>query len=188
MVRKPVLRSERDVMGCRKDQEPAGRLHSRPYYILSSTLWGAYLPNVQVLTLCCINLRHTNVLPKLHISATEPSITIHPSEFELIDDIINKDTDSCFTDGVGTISPELADEVWTMLRASRRTKTRRIPPSAYQIRIAGCKGVVVRDHTLSGRKICIRKSMNKFHADSMELEIAMSCERPIATHLNRRVI
>jgi RNA-dependent RNA polymerase len=128
---------------------------------------------------------HVNLLPDLRISATEPSITINPSEFEAIEDIISEETGSCFTDGVGTISPELAEEVWTMLCASRRTKTRRVPPSAYQIRIGGHKGVVVRDHTLSGRKIRLRPSMKKFDADSTILEISMSFERPMTTHLNR---
>jgi hypothetical protein len=46
-----------------------------------------------------------------------------------------------FTDGVGTMSLELAEAIWDELSASRRRKRRvKNHPRAYQIRFDGCKG------------------------------------------------
>lgn len=119
-------------------------------------------------------------------SATEPSVRVTPTEWEEIDDI--KYNGHIFTDGVGTVSPDLLGEIWQSLLKSRNASTPGVPPSAYQIRFGGCKGMVVVDPRLKGRKICIRPSMNKFDApDSLDIEIAGSFERPLKMHLNRCV-
>ena len=45
-----------------------------------------------------------------------------------------------FTDGVGTISPELAKLIWDTIRARRRNARKvRIYPTCFQIRFQGCK-------------------------------------------------
>ena len=45
-----------------------------------------------------------------------------------------------FTDGVGTISPELAEEIWDAICARRRNPRRTCaPPRCFQIRFQGCK-------------------------------------------------
>lgn len=51
----------------------------------------------------------------------------------------------CFTDGVGYISPQLAIETAKRFRFSQ--------VSAFQIRLAGAKGVVMVKPELEGRKI-----------------------------------
>lgn len=97
---------------------------------------------------------------------------------------------SVFTDGVGTISMELADEVWDCLCRRRRRGTSKldVKPSAYQVRFQGYKGVVVVNPELQGRQLCLRPSMNKFHSESSwDLEICKSFDRPSKAHLNRSV-
>ncbi|KAG8895265.1 hypothetical protein FRB99_000672 [Tulasnella sp. 403] len=129
-------------------------------------------------------------------SATYPSVEVEPDEIEEIPDIetdeIFNDGDGnakpkCFTDGVGTISPQLADEIWEKLCEIRLKG--RIAPRAYQIRLGGCKGVVSVDHRLQGRRICIRPSMKKFNApNSRGIEISEAFDTPIPFHLNRPLI
>ncbi|CAF3877819.1 unnamed protein product [Rotaria sp. Silwood1] len=92
-----------------------------------------------------------------------------------------------FTDGIGKIS-------WGL--AGRVAQKMNIPiycqediPSAFQIRVAGCKGMVAIDpeSTLNDYYIHIRKSMNKFDGGDWNLEI---CEyaRPLPLTLNNQVI
>ncbi|CAF3568479.1 unnamed protein product [Rotaria sp. Silwood1] len=93
----------------------------------------------------------------------------------------------CFTDGVGKIS-------WGL--AGRVAQKMNIPifcqediPSAFQIRVAGCKGMVAIDpeSTLNDYYICVRSSMIKFPSNDWNLEI---CEyaRPMPLTLNNQVI
>ncbi|KAF8337536.1 RNA dependent RNA polymerase-domain-containing protein [Cantharellus anzutake] len=119
-------------------------------------------------------------------SATEPSIEIKPSEVRHLPDV--ERNGSIFTDGVGTISKELANEVWNRLCQRRRRRTL-IQPSVYQIRFQGYKGVVAVDPTLEGRKLCLRPSMNKFYSESSwNLEICKPFDRPSIAHLNRPLV
>lgn len=57
------------------------------------------------------------------------------------EDIWDAKNKFCFTDGVGTMSKELARDIWTELKSTRR-RTRRLKghPAAYQIRFQGSKG------------------------------------------------
>ncbi|KAG8899414.1 hypothetical protein FRB99_006745 [Tulasnella sp. 403] len=129
-------------------------------------------------------------------SATFPSVEVKPHEIEDIADIEtdgsfgagkSNDKRRCFTDGIGTISPQLANEVWEKFCEIRPAA--RITPRAYQIRLGGCKGVVSVDYRLQGRRICIRPSMKKFDApDSLGIEISEAFDRPAAFHLNRPLI
>ncbi|CAF1186741.1 unnamed protein product [Rotaria sordida] len=102
-----------------------------------------------------------------------------------IDDI--KRNNYCFTDGIGKISWGLAGRIAQKMNISLSSKED--IPSAYQVRVAGCKGMVAIDpeSTLNDYYIHIRPSMEKFLSDDWNLEI---CEfaRPLTLTLNDQVI
>ncbi|KAI0348632.1 RdRP-domain-containing protein [Trametopsis cervina] len=123
-------------------------------------------------------------------TATDSSVTVKADEIIQIDDIKTMDGAWAFTDGIGTISPELAKEVWRALssrrRWSHRTKTY---ARALQVRFMGSKGMLSVDHLLSGRAICLRPSMIKFEApESRNIEIARAFYKPGPFYLNRPFI
>src|SRR6266852_4395963 len=67
----------------------------------------------------------------------------------------------------------------------------RVPPSAFQFRFLGYKGVVVVDHRIQGIKMRLRESQCKFpvhDVDEAEFEIARSFDYPNPVHLNRFVV
>ncbi|KAJ8503648.1 hypothetical protein ONZ45_g10666 [Pleurotus djamor] len=121
-------------------------------------------------------------------SGSHPSVTLQRESIQHILDRRAEDG-SLFTDGVGKISPALAREVNVALQQQRQIPKRsKKPPSAYQFRIGGAKGVVVVDPTLKGRVICLRKSQVKFEGNSLSLDISNTSARPIAVYLNRALI
>ncbi|ETN46427.1 uncharacterized protein HMPREF1541_00611 [Cyphellophora europaea CBS 101466] len=71
-----------------------------------------------------------------------------------------------FSDGVGKLSPLAATLVQGNLGISGQT-----PPSCFQFRLGGCKGVLVVDPSLAGITVQIRRSQFKFESKSQELEI-----------------
>ncbi|KAH8882705.1 RdRP-domain-containing protein [Thozetella sp. PMI_491] len=86
----------------------------------------------------------------------------------------------CFTDGVGKISPFLASMVtqdWQLLD----------PPSAFQFRMGGCKGVLVTWNDAKGFEVHVRKSQEKFIAEFNGLEI-IRCSQFATATLNRQTI
>ncbi|KAK4234105.1 RNA dependent RNA polymerase-domain-containing protein [Achaetomium macrosporum] len=86
----------------------------------------------------------------------------------------------CFTDGVGKISMPLAGLVsqdWKIYP----------PPSAFQFRMGGCKGVLVTWPDAKGTEVHIRRSQEKFHAEYNGLEIIRCAQFSCAT-LNRQTI
>jgi RNA-dependent RNA polymerase len=97
-----------------------------------------------------------------------------------------------YTDGVGTISRELGDMIWAELCKVRRDHgARSVPPSAYQIRFLGYKGMVAIDEELPGIKMCLRPSMRKFtgrDGEFAEIEIARAFDRPNYSYLNRPMV
>ena len=122
-------------------------------------------------------------------TATDSSISVQEAEeIFTIDDVevdkIGADGTRkgkwCFTDGVGTISRELARAVWKELQSkTRRGKRIKTYPRALQVRFMGSKGMLSVDYQLSGRAICIRQSMIKFDApNSLEIEIARAFDKP----------
>lgn len=126
-------------------------------------------------------------------SSTDPSITVPESYIVAIPDIQSGKHE--FTDGCGTISRELAEEVWQgMLDKMPRTRRRRRhmaepTPCAFQIRLGGSKGMVRLDPKLTGKKLCLRPSMTKFEAPGeRNLEIARAFEKPSPCYLNRPLI
>lgn len=79
----------------------------------------------------------------------DPSIELVPNEIEVINDVeaetqlldggLRPQT-VIWTDGHGTISPDLADEIWVMLCKNRpksvkdKAETEEVRPRAYQVR------------------------------------------------------
>ena len=97
---------------------------------------------------------------------------------------------SIFTDGCGTISPELCKAVWTKLKKvkARYSNLSEIP-SCMQFRLGGSKGVVVQDPTLDGEVICLRPSQTKFDGlDNLTFDVQSTSSRPRPMFLNRPLI
>lgn len=88
--------------------------------------------------------------------------------------------------GIGKLSLSCAKKVMTYLGTSLPND--RIP-SAFQIRLAGCKGVLAIDPTISDtdQQAHIRPSMEKFESDHKTLEI-VSYTHSLPLHLNRQAI
>ncbi|XAR69376.1 RNA-directed RNA polymerase [Bertholletia excelsa] len=87
-----------------------------------------------------------------------------------------------FSDGIGIITPDLAMEV------AERLKLQLNPPCAYQIRYAGCKGVIACwPRQDDGIQLFLRPSMNKFESNHTILEIC-SWTRFQPGFLNRQII
>ena len=122
-------------------------------------------------------------------SATDPSVTLNADEIRHIDDHISPQG-SIFTDGCGTISPELSRVVWAKLkRVKNRYSNLCATPSCIQFRLGGAKGVVVQDPTLDGKVICLRPSQIKFDGlDNLTLDIQSTSSRPKPMFLNRPLI
>lgn len=123
-------------------------------------------------------------------SATDPSVTVRAEDIRRVDEKRALDN-SLFTDGVGTITPDTAMLIWEAYTMSRSRRSRRAmrPPSAFQVRLGGCKGVFSVDYTRSGDQVYIRDSMEKFDApDSLDIEIAKPFDRPTPGFLNRPLI
>ncbi|KAG6878423.1 hypothetical protein C0993_007024 [Termitomyces sp. T159_Od127] len=122
-------------------------------------------------------------------TATDISVTIDPEEVLSVEDINTESGDYCFTDGVGTISRDLAIEVSQKLKSNRqRGRGRRGYARALQVRFQGSKGMLSVDHTLGGRAICLRPSMVKFEDTSLEIEVARAFDKPGPSFLNRPLI
>ena len=99
-----------------------------------------------------------------------------------IRDIKTDDEKYTFTDGVGKISRLAARLVKTNLKLGGKD-----PPSAFQFRLGGCKGVLTYDPTLTNVSVQIRDSQYKFDCESDELEIIRTSEywKPF---LNRQLV
>ncbi|KAI0335366.1 RdRP-domain-containing protein [Cubamyces sp. BRFM 1775] len=123
-------------------------------------------------------------------TATDASIAIEVGQILQGQDIKDASGKWPFTDGVGTLSPELAKEIWRALQERRHRGSRdKTYPRAYQIRFQGSKGMVSVDHTLAGRSILLRPSMVKFESpDSLTIEIARAFDKPGIYYLNRPLI
>ncbi|XP_042519740.1 RNA-dependent RNA polymerase 6-like [Macadamia integrifolia] len=87
-----------------------------------------------------------------------------------------------FSDGIGIITPQLAMEVAEKLQLTVN------PPSAYQIRYAGCKGVITCwQRKDDGILLSLRRSMNKFDSMHTILEV-IAWTRFQPGFLNRQII
>ncbi|KAJ7256500.1 RNA dependent RNA polymerase-domain-containing protein [Mycena haematopus] len=139
-------------------------------------------------------------------TATDRGISLRRDQWEEVPDIIVPGHEEdpklhskfVYTDGVGTIARKLGNEMWQLQCESRHDKgANSIPPSAYQIRFLGYKGVVSVDEELDnhpdGILMRLRPSMKKFESDDVqamnaEIEIAMAFEKPNTAYLNRPLV
>lgn len=119
-------------------------------------------------------------------SATERSITVRADQMVIIDDK-ESSTGSLFTDGVGTISPVVLDDIWSV-SGLKRGRRHGLKPSALQIRMGGSKGMLCVDSGLQGKVVCTRPSMNKFISEDRTIELARVFDRPMSMYLNRPLI
>ena len=91
----------------------------------------------------------------------------------------------CFSDGVGRLGVRIADSIYSNLKTFM--KTSKIKPSAYQFRMAGCKGgmtllifslhhslVLTVDPTIPEGEIQVRPSQWKFESEHYAMEICRS--------------
>ncbi|KAL9127169.1 MAG: hypothetical protein Q9217_003902 [Psora testacea] len=87
-----------------------------------------------------------------------------------------------FSDGVGKMSLELAH-----ITSRGVGLTHREPPSVFQFRLGGCKGVLAVWPELPGRQLHIRLTQYKFPASHEGLEI-IRCSQFACSNLNRQLI
>ncbi|GAA5964955.1 hypothetical protein JCM3765_004120 [Sporobolomyces pararoseus] len=120
-------------------------------------------------------------------TTTQPSLLLEDHQIVEIDDVTSS-SGSCFTDGVGKISPALAADVDRILTAARPSKRRKEKSTCYQFRLGGAKGMLAIDPTLSGKVVHLRPSQVKFEGSSFELDIADTFGRPLPCYLNRPLI
>lgn len=126
-------------------------------------------------------------------TATDAAV-VPVEEILALQDIKTPDGKYVFTDGVGTMSQDLARAIWEKLRAAKRKRGKLSDfPHAYQVRYRGSKGMLSIDHTLNGaHTIGLRPSMTKFETDGgsgeHEIEIARAFDRPTTYYLNRPLI
>ncbi|KAH8727001.1 RNA dependent RNA polymerase-domain-containing protein [Phaeosphaeriaceae sp. PMI808] len=90
----------------------------------------------------------------------------------------------CFTDGVGKMSKFIAQMAARDLGLSNAFED---PPSLFQFRLGGCKGVLALDPNISGDEVHIRPSQRKFDASYTGLEIIRSSTLS-TPFLNRQII
>jgi len=103
-------------------------------------------------------------------------------KIEMIDDI--EHNGYTFTDGVGRISPLLAKMAAQELGFQNAFEN---PPSVFQFRLGGCKGVLALDPEIAGSVVHIRPSQYKFEAQNVGLEIIRASALAVAC-FNRQLI
>ncbi|KAK4543456.1 hypothetical protein LTR36_005599 [Oleoguttula mirabilis] len=90
----------------------------------------------------------------------------------------------CFTDGVGKISPFLAQMIADEFGLPNSSTDY---PSVFQFRLGGCKGVLAVDPAIKGQVVQIRPSQEKFPAKYHGLEICRTSQFSSA-NLNVQII
>ncbi|KQK09241.1 probable RNA-dependent RNA polymerase SHL2 [Brachypodium distachyon] len=114
-------------------------------------------------------------------SSTYATVMVKPDEVNENLEDVERNTYT-FSDGIGKITPDLAMEV------AERLQLTDSPPSAYQIRYAGFKGVIaVWQGNKNGIRLSLRPSMKKFESKHSVLEV-VSWTRFQPGFLNRQII
>ncbi|XP_054711022.1 uncharacterized protein LOC129220618 [Uloborus diversus] len=127
------------------------------------------------------------------LSSTEEGtqITLNAGNEIALPDIKTKDRRYIFSDGIGSVSSDLAEEIRSAYIKSAALNDDEVVffnPTAFQIRYKGCKGMVAIDPTLPVRTIGIRPSMEKFECvTSSQLEI-VKISAPRKLFLNKHLI
>ncbi|CAF1439871.1 unnamed protein product [Adineta steineri] len=121
----------------------------------------------------------------LCFTSTDATIQIKAEKVTYARDIKDPTGEYTFTDGVGTISTQLRDEIKDFLDPYGKRRSF----SVLQIRYGGCKGTLSVDSRLDNQRyqLQIRDSMNKFTTDHDILELC-KLSAPRALFLNRQDI
>ncbi|KAL4892921.1 RNA dependent RNA polymerase-domain-containing protein [Aspergillus ambiguus] len=114
--------------------------------------------------------------------STTRAISGCPVDVRSIDDIVRNGY--TFSDGVGRISKFLAQMVMSELKIKTPSGG---PPSVFQFRLGGCKGILTVSPEAQRREVHIRKSQAKFTANHNGLEIIRWSQFTSAS-LNRQLI
>lgn len=116
-------------------------------------------------------------------SSSRQTVEINQEDVEEIPDIeVTTDgTKYTFSDGIGKMSVRFAKDI-----ASRIGLDHANPPSAFQIRFGGYKGVVAVDLD-SFRSLSLRPSMKKFESKSRMFNVT-SWSKPQPSYMNREII
>lgn len=114
-------------------------------------------------------------------SSCTPTLMVPPPEVDNIADIESSDDGIkyCFSDGIGKISLSLARTISAKCGLKQ-------PPTAFQIRYGGHKGVLVVDRR-SFKKISLRPSMKKFESKNTMLCVTRWSDS-MPCYLNREII
>ncbi|KAK9434042.1 RNA dependent RNA polymerase-domain-containing protein [Lipomyces doorenjongii] len=111
-------------------------------------------------------------------STTRALRTTKP-EIELIPDI--KRNGFCFTDGIGKMSPGVAQIIASEILQQPTS------PAAVQFRLGGYKGMLALWPDIPGFKVQLRESQLKFESTHLTLEI-VRCSSIASSRLNRQII
>ncbi|KAL6721669.1 hypothetical protein ACLMJK_000773 [Lecanora helva] len=115
-------------------------------------------------------------------SQTLSSVTIPPEAFNRMPDV--ERNGRTFSDGVGTCSSQVLQQIWTKYAQARTLK-----PTVLQIRFQGAKGVISLDTRLDGAALRLRPSMIKFGGTNVaDIEICGAANKPLSMYLNRQLI
>lgn len=110
------------------------------------------------------------------------SLSYNDIQHKSIPDIVTKDGEHTFSDGVGSISRGALEAIRESVPRKKGAAT------CFQIRWGGAKGMLALDDRLKGTVMKVRKSMVKFKSDDIEyLEICDAANKPIPLVLNRQV-
>eukprot|EP00210_Caulerpa_lentillifera_P009408 g8969.t1 len=144
----------------------------------------------EVIRESCGNLRYIRNVAKYisrlgqAFSTSIKTVKVKPNECERIPDI--EHNGYTFTDGIGKISPDLAVEI------AKKLENCPVVPCAFQVRFAGCKGVLAVDMGMKdrsdGRRLAFRDSMSKYWSNDTSIEVLASYSKPQELHLNQQLI
>lgn len=109
-----------------------------------------------------------------HYTSIEPDIRTPVS--------VDPKREYVFSDGIGRISAQLMRKVYRALELEEGEE-----PCAIQIRYGGCKGMLLVDPRLSGKRVVFRHSMCKFYSDHEDLYV-LKTSKPRVLYLNRPMI
>ncbi|MCO5589998.1 hypothetical protein L7F22_043967 [Adiantum nelumboides] len=116
------------------------------------------------------------------------AVEVQRSWIRVEPDITTEDGKYEFSDGVGMISPAVGQLVLDVIQ---KFKGQIRPIQAFQIRLAGAKGIVVINPTLEGNVVVLRKSMVKYPMPNNEkvmMEVPTYYSIPFTMYLNRQFI
>ncbi|GKZ75896.1 hypothetical protein AnigIFM56816_003354 [Aspergillus niger] len=117
---------------------------------------------------------------------TDTPYAISLSEYDIevseMADVTSKDGKRVFSDGIGTLSWNVAESIWHHIPEKKGF------PTCFQVRLGGAKGMLVVDGRLSGSQVKVRPSMIKFQGDMKDLEICDMAAKPMVLVLNRQMI